>query len=537
MNKVKLVWVTPDAENLITYIARVSNPKNQQKQLNGEVNSSKLLKYLIENKHWCYDSETEIFTEDGWKLFSAITSSDKVASVFAWDDYGNASFAFEYPEEIYQSDYSGTMILCEGHNSINYCVTPNHNMLVRGVGATKNKGVWKIKTAESCFQSWKQFMKTAKLAQEGIGTFEEGQLRGFLIGDGFSCGENLKIRLKRNRKISYIEKIIKSLGITYKKELKSNDVTEFTLIGLNFKLNKAASKELPTLKDKSSEYLEGLFDGLMNSDGSKQNNSAYIFVTTSENLKVQVANLAVMVGYNCTAISTKPDIENKYKPRYELYLTKKSFSDLREPKKFEKKIEYNGKIYCVTTSSGLLLIRRKNKVFISGNSPFEMVSACFEINTTRAISAQILRHRSFSYQEFSQRYATVDSIKNTFEYPEVRYKGTSNRQSSLTEEESILPWWKKQASKALQKITIDISFKCYDVLVWFGVAPESARMVLPMCAPTRLYMTGTLRSWIHYLQVRNDESHVQKEHVTIAKEINDVLCELFPYTWAALNDL
>lgn len=167
-------------------------------------------------------------------------------------------------------------------------------------------------------------------------------------------------------------------------------------------------------------------------------------------------------------------------------------------------------------------------------SPFEQVNACFEINTTRAISAQILRHRSLSAQEFSQRYSTVDEL-GSFEIPEVRYTGTSNRQASLTAAEAQKEDRLKYDNYIMES-AITFAVDSYTNLINNGVAPESARMVLPMCSPTRLYLNGTLRSWIHYLQVRNDDSHVQKEHVEIAKEIDNILAELFPLTWKALNN-
>jgi thymidylate synthase (FAD) len=168
-------------------------------------------------------------------------------------------------------------------------------------------------------------------------------------------------------------------------------------------------------------------------------------------------------------------------------------------------------------------------------SPFEMVNACFEINTTRAISAQILRHRSFAFQEFSQRYSAVSELPE-FHFPEIRYAGTTNRQSSMTAKEKDVDIKEHRSLEFLAHNTIIDAQAAYFELLEKGVAPESARMILPMCSPTRLYMNGTLRSWIHYLQIRLEEEHVQKEHVEIAKQINNSLSNLFPLTWKALND-
>ena len=151
-------------------------------------------------------------------------------------------------------------------------------------------------------------------------------------------------------------------------------------------------------------------------------------------------------------------------------------------------------------------------------SVFEMANAVFEIKTTRAISAQILRHRSFSFQEFSQRYAVVDT--KDIETPELRMASTKNRQSST--ELSIDP-----AHRGLVMDAIRQAIQSYNALIADGVATETARMVLPMCTPTTLYMNGTIRSWVHYLALRCSED-TQKEHRLVAEEIRSILALELP---------
>ena len=142
-------------------------------------------------------------------------------------------------------------------------------------------------------------------------------------------------------------------------------------------------------------------------------------------------------------------------------------------------------------------------------SPFEMVSVCLEINTTRDISRQILRHRSFSFQEFSQRYAIADL---GFELRETRLQDTKNRQNSIdtTDIELNKEWQQRQSEVA------DRSNNAYHWALDHGIAKEQARAVLPEgLTKTRMYMNGTLRSWIHYIEIRSDPS-TQKEHREIA---------------------
>ena len=157
-------------------------------------------------------------------------------------------------------------------------------------------------------------------------------------------------------------------------------------------------------------------------------------------------------------------------------------------------------------------------------SPFEMVNMCVEINTTRSISAQILRHRSFSFQEFSQRYANVDQLPIP---PDLRLQDPNNRQNSIETDE---------LDKDKLENIIDINFKTtyqlYLNLIKAGVAKECAREVLPLASPTKLYMNGTLRSWLHYVDLRSANG-TQKEHQTIAKQVKLLIKQYFPNSYLA----
>ena len=153
-------------------------------------------------------------------------------------------------------------------------------------------------------------------------------------------------------------------------------------------------------------------------------------------------------------------------------------------------------------------------------SPFEMVSVCLEINTTRDIARQILRHRSFSFQEFSQRYAIADL---GFELRETRLQDTKNRQNSIdtTDIELNKEWQQRQSEVA------DRSNKAYHWALDHGIAKEQARAVLPEgITKTRMYVNGTLRSWIHYIEIRTDPSS-QKEHREIALACADAIRPIF----------
>lgn len=152
-------------------------------------------------------------------------------------------------------------------------------------------------------------------------------------------------------------------------------------------------------------------------------------------------------------------------------------------------------------------------------SPFEMANMCLEIHTQRDISAQIIRHRSFHFQEFSQRYAETEQAK----IPKFRRQDSRNRQNSIDDlnDEQI---------DLLEELTykhIKEGYELYQTMLEMGVAKETARRHLPMCSPTRIYMNGTLRSWIHYIDLRTDPG-TQWEHRTIANQAKIIFEQQFP---------
>ena len=164
-------------------------------------------------------------------------------------------------------------------------------------------------------------------------------------------------------------------------------------------------------------------------------------------------------------------------------------------------------------------------------SPLEMVSACLEIETTRDIARQILRHRSFSFQEFSQRYA--DPTKDLdFVLREARLQDQKNRQNSIhTDDIALKAWW-----DAKQKFLIDYVKTTYAEAIEKGIAKEQARAILPEGnTVSRLYMNGTIRSWIHYIQLRK-ENGTQEEHRDVALECARVIAEAFPMAEDIINN-
>jgi len=159
-------------------------------------------------------------------------------------------------------------------------------------------------------------------------------------------------------------------------------------------------------------------------------------------------------------------------------------------------------------------------------SPFEMVSMCVEINTTRSIAAQILRHRSFSFQEFSQRYAKAYQFPQV---PEWRMQDPKNRQNSIEGVDGLL----KAEMDLRTEFLFEHAWSLYKDLIEEGVAKECARQVLPLCTPTKLYMHGTLRSFLHYCDLRCGNG-TQKEHKEIAEQVKAIIWDEFPSVYEAM---
>lgn len=163
-------------------------------------------------------------------------------------------------------------------------------------------------------------------------------------------------------------------------------------------------------------------------------------------------------------------------------------------------------------------------------SVFEQAYMTLEINTTRAIAAQVLRHRSFTFQEFSQRYADSSLLSETIPLPDLRRQDVKNRQNSVDDLDPFLI----QSLELQMQTLFSSAMNLYHQMLDSGVAKECARNVLPLCTPTRIYMTGSCRSWIHYINLRSSNG-TQKEHMDIANECKCVFAGQFPTVARALD--
>ena len=163
-------------------------------------------------------------------------------------------------------------------------------------------------------------------------------------------------------------------------------------------------------------------------------------------------------------------------------------------------------------------------------SIFEQAYMTLEINTTRGVAAQVLRHRSFTFQEFSQRYADSSLLSENIPLPDLRRQDTKNRQNSIDDVDPFI----RQEFEIKMKKHFDDGMKLYKEMLDTGIAKECARFVLPLATPTRIYMTGSVRSWIHYITLR-EKSGTQKEHMDIANAAKVIFCNEFPAVAEAME--
>ena len=163
-------------------------------------------------------------------------------------------------------------------------------------------------------------------------------------------------------------------------------------------------------------------------------------------------------------------------------------------------------------------------------SVFEQATMTLELETTRAIAAQVLRHRSFTYQEFSQRYADSSMLADRIPLFDIRRQDTKNRQNSIDDVDAFT----KQELEIVVQRHFESAMDIYKQMLALGIAKECARMVLPLATPTKIYMSGSVRSWIHYIDLRSAHG-TQKEHMIIAEACRDIFKEQFPIVAEALE--
>ena len=348
------------------------------------------------NRVHCFDPATEVLTSEGFKLFSAVTKDDFLASV----DYKDGKFiGFEKPTSLVRAEYRGKMYKFS-KKEYDACITPNHKIYGKLVSREEDRSSFSF-TEASLFEAdsviYDRMPKTPKTSGERAhivplttngtkkvgtqGDFVLGQLHGFFVGDGSTknTGNKIKFHFRKERKLLYITNVLDKLGLEYSTVKKTNFTKglpfDYHIVIHNKNLGKQFSKvfyntdgDKVLAKDvfvQSQEYLNGLFDGLKNSDGSVKRDTI-VYSTSSMELATQFEMLCAIGGFGSCYVYTNQKATGNI--NYRLMVRTRKYTVVNNSNKESKIADYEGMVYCASVSGSVLIVRRNGKVYLSGNS-------------------------------------------------------------------------------------------------------------------------------------------------------------------------
>lgn len=470
----------------------------------------KLLKDLAENGHHCYDDQTEVLTDSGWKLFKDLLDTDRVLAV----SVDNFFAQFEKPQQIFSDFYDEPMYYVE-NSKISLAVTKGHRLVVsqkRRSDSSDYGQVFEFQTPSQVEGQNRKYESACFLKTEkDVFTHNKAKLIGFFIGDGsVEPSGRIIFHLKLERKINYL----KSLGFTVLELTNNKFVIDDKELGKWLKTNCYSEEGLKKLPDDYLFYSRAdahlIFDGLKNSDGTLKRNT-WVYSTCSKILKDQLKTLASLHGACFTETITKPR-SSKWNTLYRLNYAETSLSEItnqksRKGKDVEFWAHYTGKVYCVTVSTGAVLVRRNGKICVSGNTPFEKSMLHFLVVCDTASHIHLIKHRiGVSVNAESARYKELKDDK--YYIPEDWPEHVKN--------------WTKNTVASLYVGYHDL----IEELVANGFdrkrAKESARFILPYANQLTLDVSFNFRSFMHFQKLRNDE-HAQKEIRGIAQKMLELV--------------
>ena len=561
--RVKLIQMTQNPIDVMWVAARTCYSEKSPIEMWNEINKDNmkfnvlemekhwnLVKKVLDSGHSCYDNKTEVLTSEGFKLWGEVTENDLIAAI----EPMTHKMHYEKPKRLVKSDYIGKMYFFN-NKYINLCVTPNHRLYSSLISKIEDRKVenfdfYKCKdivykenrrtNVEVALrpQKFKTFCETTSafwynplcLSEDKVEAFDK--LIGFFIGDGYAEGGNrLEFHLKKERKVKYLKDIVETLGWEFK-ECKNNKYKVFVENIGNFardnyydnNFNKRIPDQLLTC---SQDCINAFIDGLKNSDGSHHSRNSFTYSTTSEQVADLLQALVHIVGGHASIKIIKDNQVNKnWKqcikmevcvPNTRPYVL---VNDSRHVQKDVNIIDYEGAVYCCEVSTGLLMVRRNNKVCLCGNSVAEHVYFTFAIEgISRACSHQLVRHRAgIVFSQQSQRY--VEIKEDVF---------------------NLLRW--EEAKPVLDKYFTDVNtsnwqeyldcLKHYLHHIQMGMKPEDARMILPNATKTNITMSCNLRELMHMsslrlcsrasLEIRNLFKAIREEVKTKDERLSELL--------------
>jgi len=514
-----------------------------------------LIRFLMRDRHGCYDDATDVLTDEGWKPWPAVRGDELFASM-------SVSGVLEYQPalRLVRKELKGHMIGFGGM-SIDLLVTPDHRVLASTTTtlATRRRPSFTLVPAHSVLWRPHRHISTADWAAPIFPTFEHDgrefdalallRLVGFFIGDGHLNQSNyLRFHLRKEREIAYLRRVSRETGL----ELKEWKGDKFGLhVGPEARrffaecYDDEREKVIPRwLLELGPSMLRALYEGLMESDGSRferpgrQDRETYS--TTSKKLADAIQELALKLGRSASVRphAAKPgDGHYGAKPRWRLtiYSTRNSRPELCRTKADSDNhmgVErYDGVIHCVEVPNGTLYVRRNGYPIWCGNTPFEHNAFRFHVRAPLFVAREWFRHRVGSFNEFSMRYAKAS---DEFYVPAAEDVRSQVGKPGAYSFEPVEPELAEQTREELQAV-YDAAYETYNRLVEQGVARELARLVMPMGAYTEFYWTVNARSLMNFVSLRAAET-AQREIRRYAEACERFLAEEMPVTHSAFVD-
>lgn len=513
-----------------------------------------LIRYLM--RHWhCYTPEMQVLTAEGWKRWDECAPLEK----YAVPDPKTKQITFELLEtESFDCDED---LYCFENNRMSYRVTSDHRMWFKSKYEDKHRIVrvqdmkkWGHFEPSSAYTYNKnnqpsQYARLEESETWGTKLDARFQFLGFYLGDGSRSSANrISFHLKKEHKKTYLRNLLNRLELEFKEKQSSTyeDTTIFWVdpssdrIFFQFLTHWLGRHVMATAKEKGlapgmlgyldADCSKALLDGLINSDGSKKLDRPQIeFSSSSEDLVNVFERCASLVGGDAHRSKTQRD--GVYRSTW--YTGSRTTLEAR--KQYFYRETYTGKVYCTTTSTGLLIVRGGPDKFgfICGNTtPFEMCEVKFHVRVPMDIWRQWIRHRTASVNEYSTRYSEAIDSQNTTLPTEWRWQSTTNKQGSngYVDDDDLSDILTKYESTALTAAKA-----AYKGLIDSGVAREQARKILPLSTYTEAYWKIDLHNLFHFLRLRLD-SHAQQEIREFGEAIANMVSDWVPLAWGAFED-
>lgn len=526
------------SDQTVAMAARVSTGKEDDAgRLEGLIN------YLVREGH-CYDDQTEVLTRSrGWQLFKNLTPEDEL---YARDEAGVANW--ERPSELIRKPYEGEMVGIRGRN-LDLLVTPNHRMFA----AHRTKAGFQKASIHPAHEFENRTYKVLRGGGEKRSgaevPAERARLLGFIIADANVSRSNISFHLKKHRKIEWLRRqtggvLTGGNNNTYRIPL--NWDPELTRLA-RLTYDSTGDRIIPAevLEDWDGASVAAMLDGFLEGDGHRAGNGSVTASTVSKALATNLQIAAILAGttaavrgpFEYGARNIEAGFSKTYKPVYnvvfasERHLAVRVGWTLAERQRQVTRKAYKGEVYCATVPGGVLMVRRNGKTAWCGNSStLEHCVITFKIEAPIFVAREAMRHRTFSFNEISGRYAKLEPKfyipdttrplvnKGTGAHPDLVHGDESNR---------LL----KEVYYKSQGVTVH-AYEVYEGLIEQGVATEVARNVLPVSIYTRWYQTANLNNWFKFLELRQAEN-AQWEIRQIANQVADALETLYPVTIAA----